>query len=86
MPSREVRRLTAVQMDVVATTKRSVAVVGAVAGVLLLLLLAWIGGESHYRSCLTHAELTHPVAVGEAPSPASREREEAIDGCSRMPW
>lgn len=75
------------QMDVVATTKRSVAVAGAVAGVLLLLLLAWIGGESHYRSCLAHAELANPVAVDQAASPAAaRAREEAVDGCSRLPW
>ena len=75
------------QMDVVATTKRSVAVAGAVAGVLLLLLLAWIGGESHYRSCLAHAELANPVALGQAASPpAVQAREDAIDGCSRLPW
>lgn len=36
--------------------------VGVGAVVVLLLMLAWIGGEVHYRNCLTKAELSHPVA------------------------
>lgn len=38
---------------------------GAAAVVLalcLFALLAWIGGELHYRNCLANAELRYPVA------------------------
>lgn len=39
-------------------------VIGAVAaGVVGVLLLAWIGGEIHYRNCITEAELRNPVAA-----------------------
>ncbi|HXR29884.1 MAG TPA: hypothetical protein VN752_01925 [Solirubrobacterales bacterium] len=37
--------------------------VGAGAVVVLLLLLAWIGGEVRYRNCLTEAELRNPIAA-----------------------
>lgn len=77
-------------------------------------LLAWIGGEVHYRNCLTGAELRHPVAghwmpghseetsIGGGPlnqppesrpaEPAhfvfygQRDRDEALDQCSRWPF
>lgn len=39
------------------------ALVGASAvAIAVLALLTWIGGELHYRNCLTSAELRYPVA------------------------
>ena len=74
------------QMDVVATTKRSVAVAGAAVVLVLLLLVAWIGGETHYRGCLERVALEHPVTHAQAPSSAeTRARDDAIDDCSRWP-
>jgi hypothetical protein len=40
-------------MDVIATTKRSVAIALGLVLVIGLLLLAWIGSELHYGNCLT---------------------------------
>lgn len=44
--------------------------------VLALVLLAWIGGEVHYRNCLTEAELRNPVAARWKPG----HRETTIGG------
>jgi hypothetical protein len=41
------------KMDVIATTKRSVAIALGLVLVIGLLLLAWIGSELHYSNCLT---------------------------------
>jgi hypothetical protein len=82
VPSKEVRRLTAVQMDVVATTRRSVAIALAVVVALMLVLLAWIGGEQHYRACLERVALEYPAVSAQSSPPA---RAEAIDDCSRFP-
>jgi len=71
-------------MDVTATVKRSAAIAIGVAGLIVVLLLFWIGGELHYRNCLAEVELKHPVALNEAAGQAS-EREDAIDSCSRWP-
>jgi hypothetical protein len=71
-------------MDVTATVKRSAAIAIAIGGLILVLLLFWIGGELHYRNCLEEVDLKHPVAVKETAAQAS-EREEAIDSCSRWP-
>jgi hypothetical protein len=43
----------AMKMDVIATTKRSVAIALGLVLVIGLLLLAWIGSELHYGNCLT---------------------------------
>lgn len=63
------------------------AAIGVVA-IIGIVLLAWIGGELHYRSCITEADLRHPAPTG-APSAATRleqaRREEAVSGCSRWP-
>jgi hypothetical protein len=69
-------------MDVVATTRRSVAIAMAVVVVLMLVLLAWIGGEQHYRACLDRVALEYPTVAAQSP-PAAREG--AIDNCSRWP-
>jgi hypothetical protein len=45
------------KMDVIATTRRSVAAVLGIVFVVGLLLLAWIGSELHYSNCLTKQEL-----------------------------
>ncbi len=63
-------------------TKLGVAV-GAAAAVIALCLLAWIGGELHYRNCLQGVELRYPVAYepGRANSSGSlRRRLEASQG------
>lgn len=73
------------QMDVVATTKRSVAIALGVVVLVIVLLLAWIGGEQHYRACLDRVALEYPVAAEGSASGATGAREEAIDGCSRWP-
>lgn len=74
------------QMDVVATTKRSVAVVLGVVVLLMLILLAWIGGEQHYRGCLDRVALEYPVSAGPAVAAADeRARSDAINSCSRWP-
>ena len=54
---------TGVKMDVTATIKRSAAIAIGVAGLIVVLLLFWIGGELHYRNCLEEVELKHPVAL-----------------------
>jgi hypothetical protein len=41
------------KMDVIATTKRSVAIALGLVLVIGLLLMAWIGSELHYGNCLT---------------------------------
>lgn len=74
------------QMDVVATTKRSVAIAMGVIVLVIVLLLAWIGGEQHYRACLDRVALEYPLEAEAPPSGAGAgEREDAIDGCSRWP-
>jgi hypothetical protein len=75
----------------------AIALAASVATVIALVLLAWIGGELHYRNCLQNAELRYPVAY--QPGPANRfadphahfvfykqaQRDRAIFGCSRWP-
>ncbi len=73
------------KMDVIATTRRSVAVVLALAGVLFFVLLAWIGGELHYGNCVAGAEARHPVTYRAGAAVEDTQRVEAIDGCSRWP-
>jgi hypothetical protein len=75
---------TGVKMDVTATIKRSAAIAVGVAGLIVILLLLWIGGELHYRNCLEEVDLKHPVALKQD-SLQSAEREEAINDCSRWP-
>jgi hypothetical protein len=51
--------------------------------VILIVLLAWIGGEMHYRSCIAHDEL-----IANTASPAARASGAGLpDGsdCSRWP-
>jgi hypothetical protein len=74
-------------MDVNVSLPRPAIVAVAAFAVVLVLLLAWIGGEQHYRSCIEKAALEHPVPVGGAgaPGPSLAERRAAIAGCSRWP-
>jgi hypothetical protein len=59
------------------------------AAVIAIVLLAWIGGELHYRSCITAADLRYPATAGSGGGPAARlereRRDAAIGGCSRWP-
>ena len=75
--------------------------VAAGTAVIALCLLAWIGGELHYRNCLQGVELRYPVAYqqptsrtetqfGIGPQPhfvfyEKPQRDRAISSCSRWP-
>jgi hypothetical protein len=72
-------------MDVTATVKRSAAIAIGIGGLIVVLILLWIGGEMHYRNCLEEVELKHPVALNGSAGPQMAEREDAIDSCSRWP-
>ncbi len=72
------------KMDVTATIKRSAAIVIGIAGLIVVLILVWIGGELHYRNCLAEVDLKHPVVLKETATQTA-EREEAINSCSRWP-
>ena len=54
----------------------------AVIALLVVVLLAWIGGELHQRSCLAEVELKYPVAERRLDA----ERAAAADECSRWPF
>lgn len=69
-------------MDVIARTSGAVAAALAVVVVLLIVLLGWIGGELHQRSCLAEVELRYPVAERSLDA----ERAAAADDCSRWPF
>ena len=71
--------------------KLGIAVAASVA-VIALCLLAWIGGELHYRNCLQSVELRYPVASSEGnglgggwPPDGQARRDRAISSCSRWP-
>ena len=72
------------KMDVnVGLPKVAIAAV-AIFAVLLVVLLAWLGGEAHYGNCLEKAALEHPVASGSGVR-AEVARREGVDSCSRWP-
>jgi hypothetical protein len=71
-------------MDVTATIKRSAAIAIGIAGLIVVLILVWIGGELHYRNCLEEVELKHPIALKQTAAQTG-EREDSIDSCSRWP-
>ncbi|HWO16967.1 MAG TPA: hypothetical protein VNM89_09685 [Solirubrobacterales bacterium] len=57
--------------------RTAVAAVAALAVVVALLLLGWIGGELHYRNCLANVELRYPVAYQQAaPNPRNPYAEQ----------
>jgi len=72
--------------------------VALILGLLAVALLAWVGSELHYRSCVLAAEARTPVVVvrkpnqgrfGEGTTEAVRgqaARKRAIDRCSRLPF
>ncbi len=70
-------------MEVSVAGQKLAAIAAGVAFLLIVLLLAWIGGESHYRSCLAEVEARYPVSARTAT--ALPEREAAISDCSRWP-
>lgn len=64
-----------------------------VAALLIGTALLWGAGELHYRSCLDAAEAKYPadrVTQGdffdEEVAAQLRQRDAAIDDCSRLPW
>jgi hypothetical protein len=66
--------------------------VAAAVGVVALIgivLLSWIGGELHYRNCVSAAEFRYPLSsrmmTGAGAAMERAHRSEAIDGCSRWP-
>jgi hypothetical protein len=68
--------------------------VGIAFAVVVVVLLAWIAGESHYQACIARAEATTPEIgripsvqqqLGGASAPNNAERVQAVEGCSRLP-
>ncbi|MFI5028335.1 MAG: hypothetical protein ACHQCF_05050 [Solirubrobacterales bacterium] len=72
------------KMDVNVSLHRAAVVAIAVVAVLLVVLMAWIGGEAHYGNCLEKAALQYPVSSRMDPSQGAA-REAAISSCSRWP-
>jgi len=72
---------------------RAIALAVGIATVVALVLLAWIGGEMHYRNCIAGVEARYPVGgtevgkVSGEPRPGSylAERRDATASCSRWP-
>jgi hypothetical protein len=61
-----------------------VAIAGIIATVVILIaLLAWIGGEMHYRSCIAHDELV--VNASQAGGPTTGAELPDGSDCSRWP-
>ena len=52
--------------------------------IVLVLLLAWIGGEAHYGNCLEKAAVQYPASSQASPTDEAA-REDAISSCSRWP-
>jgi hypothetical protein len=73
------------KMDVNVSLPRVAIVAMAALAIVLVVLLAWIGGEQHYGNCIERAALEHPVAAGPEGASEAGARQEAIDGCSRWP-
>lgn len=72
------------KMDVnVSLPKAALAAIAAVV-IVVVVLLAWIGGEAHYRNCLEKVALEQPVTL-KAGAAEATAREDAIDACSRWP-
>jgi hypothetical protein len=72
------------KMDVNVSLHRVAVAALAAFAVLLIVLLAWVGGEEHYGNCLEKASLEYPIAAG-AGTAQSAAREDAISSCSRWP-
>ena len=70
-------------------TLRFPTVVRVAAGLALLLivvLLAWIGGEIHYRNCLSEVQLNYGSGSANSSNDfGGAARSKAIDRCSRFP-
>jgi hypothetical protein len=61
-----------------------VAIAGIIATVLVfIVLLAWIGGEMHYRNCIAHDELVANTSRAGGPAVAADLPDGS--GCSRWP-
>ena len=82
-----------------AIADRRVAIAVTIAVIAAVALLAWIGGELHYRNCLAKAELENPHGFAYvAPNPDNpgsvgyltptrlEESAGAADACTRVPW
>jgi hypothetical protein len=92
--------------DAIATSRAADAIADRRAAIALTLaviaglaLLAWIGGELHYRNCLAKAEMENPSGFSYvAPNPKNvgsvgyltptrlDEAASAADACTRVPW
>ena len=70
------------KMDVMARTSGAVAAALGAIALLLVVLLAWIGGELHHRGCLAEVELEYPVTE----RALDAERSAAAERCSRWPF
>jgi hypothetical protein len=74
---------------------RTAAGIAAGATVVIAVALLWLAGEAHFRGCVDEAAARYPPIAVSAFSGAQtgplkvaydRERAEALDGCSHMPW
>jgi hypothetical protein len=74
---------------------RTAAGIAAGATVVIAVALLWLASEAHFRGCVDEAAARYPpIAVsafsGQQTGPLKvaydRERAEALDGCSHMPW
>ena len=74
---------------------RIAAGIAAGATVVIAVALLWLASEAHFRGCVDEEAARYPpIAVsafsGQQTGPLKvaydRERAEALDGCSHMPW
>jgi hypothetical protein len=72
------------KMDVNVSLPKAAVVAVAIVAIALVVLLAWIGGEAHYRNCLEKAGLEYPSTSRVDPG-REAARLEAISSCSRWP-
>jgi hypothetical protein len=70
------------KMDVGVSLPKVAIVAISVVVVLVLALLAWIGGELHYQGCLQQAELQSSAE----PKAALVSQATPGSGCSRLPF
>jgi hypothetical protein len=72
------------KMDVNVSLPKAAVVAVAIVALVVVLLMAWIGGEAHYGNCLEKAALEYP-ATSRADPAREAARRDAISSCSRWP-
>ena len=72
-------------MDVSLSLPKAAIAALCVVVTVIVLLMAWIGGELHYRNCIEATQARYPVSLQQPAAPVQAEREDAISSCSRWP-